>query len=212
MHIPDSFLNGPTLLATGTASLGFLHHAVKKCRRSLEDKDIPLLGITGAFIFAAQMLNFPVIAGTSGHFLGGLLAVLIVGPWAGALTMASVLILQCLLFQDGGLLALGANIFNMGILGTIGSYLIYLFLKKSFLSERQAIFIAAWFSVVLGAAAAALELTVSGTAPLTLVLPAMVGIHSLIGIGEAVITITVWQIIKKWRSDLLYTSGKEVLS
>ncbi len=204
MHIPDNFLNAPTLLTTGITSAGFLSYALKKCRDTLEEKNIPLLGITGAFIFAAQMLNFPVFMGTSGHFLGGMLAALILGPWAGALALTSVLILQSLIYQDGGLLALTANIFNMAVLGTIGIYYIYSWLSRIFPSRKLAIFLAAWLSVVLGACAAALELAFSGTAPLGLVLPAMAGIHAIIGIGEGIITLTVWRILEKWRPDILY--------
>lgn len=203
MHIPDNFLNAPTLLATGIASAGCLSYALNKCRETLEEKNIPLLGITGAFVFAAQMLNFPVLMGTSGHFLGGMLAALILGPWAGALALTTVLILQCLIYQDGGLLALTANIFNMAVLGTIVTYFFYSWLLPIFPSRKPAIFLAAWLSVVLGACAAALELAFSGTAPLNLVLPAMAGIHAVIGIGEGIITLAVWEVLQKWRPDIL---------
>lgn len=172
---------------------------------------IPLLGVMSAFIFAAQMLNFPVIGGTSGHLLGGVLAAVLLGPYAAVIALTCVLIVQCLIFQDGGLSALGANILNMALAGTIPGYLIYKAIKK-ILGEKRGMMagvaIAAWFSVVIASGLCALELAISKTSPLKIVLPAMGGIHALIGIGEAIITCIVISFILKVRPDLIYKGSK----
>ena len=165
-----------------------------------------MLGLAAAFLFAAQMLNFPVAAGTSGHLLGGVLAAVLLGPSAGLLAVAAVLIVQCLLFSDGGLLALGANLFNMGLVGTVGAGGLYALVgsRRPRLVDRvAAAAFAAWCSVVLAATACAAELAVSGAAPWRLVFPAMAGIHMLIGIGEAVITALVLGAVAATRPDLL---------
>ncbi len=216
MHIPDGFLDAKTLAATAVASAGVLAHALRRTEKELEERRLPLMGVVSAFVFAAQMLNFPVAGGTSGHLLGGVLAAVLLGPWAGSLVLATVLIIQCLIFQDGGLLALGANIFNMAVLGTIGGYYVYRGLGPLFRNNRLAQAAgAAWFSVVAAAAACSLELAISGTSPLPVVLPAMIGVHALIGIGEASITTVVLSVVWKTRPDLLErgfvyssTSGK----
>ena len=119
MHIPDGFVNIPVAAATYVASGGSLAYAVRRTNEELGEKQVPLMGVMGAFIFAAQMLNFPVAGGTSGHLIGGALAAILLGPWAGMLIMASVLIVQALIFQDGGLVALGANVFNMGVVACL---------------------------------------------------------------------------------------------
>jgi cobalt/nickel transport system permease protein len=207
MHIPDGFLAANTWLPAWLISAGSLGYCIKKASRMLQDRIIPLMGIMSAFIFAAQMINFPVIGGTSGHLFGGVLVSVLLGPYAGAIVLSCVLIFQCLLFQDGGLLALGANIFNMAIIGTIGGYIIFRTAQK-IMDKKKGFFIAsaiaAWLSVVLAAACCALELAVSGVSPLRVVLPAMVGIHALIGIGEAIITVAVLSFVQKVRPDLIY--------
>ena len=119
MHIPDGFLNAATAVTTSVVSAGGIGYSVKRANKKLGEAHVPLMGIMGAFIFAAQMLNFPVAGGTSGHLIGGALAAILLGPWAGTLIMACVLIVQCLVFQDGGITALGANIFNMGLCGQL---------------------------------------------------------------------------------------------
>lgn len=207
MHIPDGFINigvaGVTYGASAIANVV----AVKKTNKVLREKHIPMLGVTAAFIFAAQMLNFPIIGGTSGHLLGAALVSILLGPWAGVLVMSAILLVQSLVFQDGGLVALGANIFNMGIIGCFSSYYIYrliMFLMKSRLRSYQvAAFVAAWVSVLLAATAASIELAVSGTVPLTVALPSMAGFHALIGVGEGLITTAVVSLILATRKDLL---------
>jgi len=210
MHIPDGFLSTPTWVSTWVISLGALSVCLKKLRQLLTDKLVPLMGVMAAFIFAAQMLNFPVAGGTSGHLLGGVLAAVLLGPYAASIVISSVLIVQCLLFQDGGLSALGANIFNMAFVGVFGGYLIYrsiyLFFGKRMIPSA---FLAAWFSVVLAASVCAVELAISGTSTLNIALPAMAGIHILIGLGEAIITSLVLGFILKTRPDLIYNYNKE---
>lgn len=206
MHIPDGFLSINTWLPAWIASMGVIWFSVKKVTARLKEKTVPLMGVTAAFIFAAQMLNFPVAGGTSGHLLGGVLAGVLLGPWAGAVIISVVLVVQCLIFQDGGITALGANILNMAILGTIGGYLIYNTFKKG-IGIIFAAAIASWFSVVIASSACAVELAISRTSPFKIVLPAMIGIHMIIGIGEAVITCLVLGFIQKVRPDLMYKRG-----
>ena len=151
---------------------------------------IPMMGVMAAFIFAAQMINFPVAGGTSGHFLGGALAAIMLGPWASMLVMTSVIAVQALVFQDGGLIAMGANIFNMGLITAIIGYGFYqLSRNRSRTLQVLTIGAGAWLSVLAGALGTSLQLWLSGTSTLNVVLPAMLGVHVLIGIGEALITV-----------------------
>jgi cobalt/nickel transport system permease protein len=206
MHIPDGFLDTKTWAALDFISIGGLGIALKKTRDVLGEKQIPLMGVMAAFIFAAQMINFPVAGGTSGHFMGSVLAVILLGPWSAALIMAVVLIVQCFLFQDGGVTALGANIFNMGIVGVFGGHVIVRgldIITKRLGGKYFGIFIGAWLSIIIAAAACAIELAISGTIPLRIALPAMAGVHALIGIGEGTITVLVLSFIAKTRPDLL---------
>jgi cobalt/nickel transport system permease protein len=183
-----------------------LAYAVRQTNRTLDDRAIPLMGVMAAFIFAAQMFNFQVIGGTSGHLLGGVLAAVLLGPWAGTLVMTSVVAVQALVFQDGGLVVLGANIFNMGVIGTLGGYAVYRTLCRMLGGEERARIpaagVAAWLSVVVAAAAISVELALSGTTELAIALPTMVGIHVLIGVGEAIITMAALAFIQVTRSDL----------
>jgi cobalt/nickel transport system permease protein len=184
-----------------------LAYAVKRTNETFDERAIPLLGVTAAFIFAAQMFNFQVIGGTSGHLLGGVLAAVLLGPWAGTLVMTCVVAVQGLVFQDGGLVVMGANIFNMGIIGTLGGYALYRGLCRVLGGEERgrlpAAAVAAWVSVVAASAAMALELGLSGTTDLALALAAMVGIHALIGIGEALVTVAALAFVRAVRPDLL---------
>lgn len=207
MHIPDGFLSTHTWLASWIVSLGGIGYSIRRTSEILKDRMIPLMGVLSAFIFAAQMINFPVIGGTSGHLFGGVLAAALLGPYAGALVMTCVLTFQCLIFQDGGLSALGANILNMAFTGTIGGYGIYRLVTK-YMTKKSGMIVAAaaasWFSVVIASVCCAVELALSGTSPLRIVLPAMAGIHALIGIGEAVVTASILEVIVKTRPDLMY--------
>lgn len=207
MHIPDGFLSVSTWVPAWLFSIIGLGRCLKKTSEVLKDRMVPLMGVMAAFIFAAQMLNFPVMGGTSGHLLGGVLSAVLLGPYAGALVIALVLAVQCLVFQDGGVTALGANILNMSFIGAIGGYFVYAAIRKVIPADKGIVFaagVAAWFSVVMAASACALELAFSGAAPLHVVLTAMAGVHVLIGIGEAVITCLVVSFVLKVRKDLIY--------
>jgi cobalt/nickel transport system permease protein len=207
MHIPDGFLNIATVATTYAVSAGGVANAVRVANKKLGEKQVPLMGILAAFIFAAQMLNFPIAGGTSGHLIGAALVAILLGPWAGVLIMSCVLIAQCLIFQDGGLLALGANIFNMGIVASFSGYYIYRLVSSLLGNSKRGMlvggFAAAWGSVFLASIFCAIELTVSGASPFGVVLPAMAGIHALIGIGEGLITGAVLSLVLATRADLL---------
>ncbi len=206
LHAPDGFVSLPIALAMWALTGLVVAYAVRRTNQDLDDRAVPLLGVMAAFIFAAQMFNFPVVGGTSGHLLGGVLAAVMLGPWAGTLVMTAVVAVQALLFQDGGLLIMGANIFNMGVIGTLGGYGLYRAAAHAFGGEERgrlpAAAIAAWASVVGGAVAMALQLGASGVVPLGLALPAMAGVHAVIGVGEALITVAALAFIAATRSDL----------
>ena len=207
MHAADRFLSVPVSLVFWLITAAVLAVAVRNTNRTLDERSIPLMGVMAAFIFAAQMFNFQVAGGTSGHLLGGVLAAILLGPWAGTLVMACVVAVQALVFSDGGLVVMGANIFNMGIVGTLGGFAVYRTLCTLFGGEDRgripAAAIAGWFSVVAGATMMSLELIVSGTSPADFVLPAMLGVHVFIGIGEALITAAAVGFISVARPDLL---------
>jgi cobalt/nickel transport system permease protein len=206
LHAPDGFLSVPVALVMWIITILTVGYAVSRTNRHLDERAVPLLGVMAAFIFAAQMFNFPIVGGTSGHLLGGVLAAVLLGPWAATLVMAAVIAVQALVFQDGGLLVMGANIFNMGVIGTLGGYALYRALATAFGGETRgrlpAAAIAAWVAVVAGAVAMALELGISGTVPLQIALPAMVGVHMLIGVGEGAITVAALAFINVTRADL----------
>jgi cobalt/nickel transport system permease protein len=165
------------------------------------------MGVVGAFIFAAQMVNFPIASGTSGHLGGGVLAALLLGPWAGTLIMTAILIVQALLFQDGGITALGANVLNMGVLTCLLGFVVFRLLRRLLAGTRGALisaFITAWLMVVLSASLAAVQIALSGTLPLPLVLPAMAGVHALIGIVEGLITTAALAFLLRVRKDLVH--------
>ncbi len=195
------------MAATYAVSAGGVANAVRIANRKLGEKQVPLMGILAAFIFAAQMLNFPVVGGTSGHLIGAALAAIMLGPWAAVIIMSAVLIAQSLIFQDGGLLALGANILNMGIVASFAAYYIYRLAQLFFGDNRRGkligVFMAAWGSVLLASLACAAELAISGVSPWVVVLPAMAGIHALIGIGEGLISIAVVSLVLATRADLM---------
>ncbi|MDD2708528.1 MAG: energy-coupling factor ABC transporter permease [Verrucomicrobiae bacterium] len=207
MHIPDGFLDARTLAASAVLSAGAVGLALRQCRSGDgADRRLPLLGMTAAFVFAAQMINFPVLGGTSGHLMGAVLAAVLLGPAAAMVSMTCVLILQCLLFGDGGVLALGANVFNMAVLGTLSGYAVCRLsggLLPGLRGKLAGAGAGAWVSVVVASASCAGQLALSGTAPAGMVLPAMVFVHMLIGLGEAAITVLVLWVIAGARRDLL---------
>lgn len=213
MHIPDGFLDAPTALATGGASLGTLAYAVRRAGKRMGERTVPLLGVTAAFVFAAQMLNFPVAAGTSGHFLGAAFAAIVMGPWAAVVVMAVVIAVQAVAMADGGITALGANVFNMGVVAVFAGYLAHRALRAVLPATTTwylaGVAGAAWLSTVAAALATSLELVTSGTVPARYVLPAMSSVHMVIGIGEALITTTVLGAVLASRPDLV-KSGPRV--
>ncbi|MCL4426128.1 MAG: energy-coupling factor ABC transporter permease [Firmicutes bacterium] len=209
MHIPDGFLDARTWIGATAAGAGAVGYSLKKTREVLEERQIPLLGVIAAFIFAAQMVNFPVAGGTSGHLIGAVLAAILLGPWAAGLVMTVVIMVQALFFGDGGITALGANVLNMAFFATFSGYYAYRLLSRLFGGGKAratgtfiVTFLASWFSVVTAATAAALELAASGTVPLGVVLPAMLFWHVIIGIGEGVITAVAVSFVTSLRPDL----------
>jgi cobalt/nickel transport system permease protein len=190
MHIPDGFLDAKACIATGALGAGAIAYGLKKTKMTLARPEVPKIALIGAFIFAAQMLNFPVSGATSGHFLGGALASILFGPAVGVVIMSAVLIVQALVFQDGGLTVLGANIFCTGVIGSYVGYGVYrlgLTLLRG-KATKAVTFMAAWCSIVAASCAVAVLLAWSGTFPLNVALTAMAGWHSLIGIGEGLVT------------------------
>ncbi|MFB7588326.1 energy-coupling factor ABC transporter permease [Streptomyces sp. NPDC056169] len=210
MHVPDGFINAPVSAAAGVVAAGAVAVSLRGARRELDERTAPLAGLVAAFIFAVQMLNFPVAAGTSGHLLGGALAAILVGPWTGVLCIAVVLLMQGILFADGGLTALGVNITVMGVVTVVVAYALFrglvLVLPRTRRSVTVASFVAALVSVPSAAAAFTLVYAIGGTTdvPLSKVLTAMVGVHVLIGIGEAVITMLTVGAVVAVRPDLVF--------
>ena len=214
LHIPDGFLSAPVALVFYVLSGIAVGLAVRQTNRTLKESTAPLIGVLAAFIFAAQMMNFPVAGGTSGHMLGGALAAILLGPWAAIIVMTSVIGIQALVFQDGGLAALGANVFNMGVATAVVGYVVYRAgaaagrLSRPFILGATAA--AAWFSVMLSALLTSIQLVVSDTSELSVVLPAMLGVHALIGIGEALISVGAVALVLSARPDLLGVEPEEI--
>jgi len=210
LHAPDGFFSMPVIAAGWIVAVALLAIALRKTDRLLNERMVPMMGVLAAFVFAAQMLNFPVAGGTSGHFVGGAFAAIVLGVWPAGLVMTAVVATQALLFQDGGLGALGLNITNMGFVSIFVGYGLYrvtarLGAQGVALTVRA--FIAAWASVVASAVAVTLQLAASGTTPLEVGLPAMVGVHLLIGIGEGLITAAALSFVMATRRDLLNLSA-----
>ena len=210
MHIPDGFIDTGVALAADVVAVGGVAVCMKKAAATMEDKQAPLAGLVAAFVFAVQMLNFPVAAGTSGHLLGGVLAAVLVGPWLGAICVALVLLIQALFFADGGLSALGLNVLNMALIGTLGGYAVFVAIRRVLPKTTSMVVlssaIAAGASVVLASVGFWVEYALGGVGDVSLraVFAAMVGVHALIGVGEAVITgLTVGAVVAV-RPDLVY--------
>ena len=204
MHIPDNFLSIAVSLICWAITAVTLGIAISRTNKSLGEKQVPLMGVMAAFIFAAQMINFPVLGGTSGHLLGGVLAAITLGPWAGMLVMTAVIAVQGLLFQDGGLIVMGANILNMGILTCAVGYGLYRSVLGSNRTVKLAVIgVAAWLSVMAGALSTALQIWLSGNAEVQIIVPAMLFVHAFIGLGEALITVAAIVFILRSRPDLL---------
>ncbi len=214
MHIPDGFLSIIVSLVLWVVSIVGVGFALRRVGRDLGERQVPLMGVLAAAIFAGQMLNFTVAGGTSGHLLGAAIATILLGPWAAIVVMTCVVGIQALIFQDGGLLALGANLFNMAIVGVAVAYFVYTSIRRLAGSKPWAVFaggaLAGWASIMVAALACALELAVSGTLPANVAVPAMGGIHGLIGVGEALITVGALAFLYTGRQELLGLERAEV--
>ncbi|MCB9431676.1 MAG: PDGLE domain-containing protein [Ardenticatenaceae bacterium] len=209
MHIPDGFLSLAISLICWGITAVFLALAIRNAQEAFDERLIPLAGIMAAFIFAGQMINFPVAGGTSGHLIGATLAFIVLGPSLGLLAMAAVIILQALLFQDGGLVVMGANLIGMGIVPGYAGYAIYQFWqKRGGRMQLAAAGVGAWVAIMMAALVVALLLSFSGTTSLAIAVPAMLGVHALIGIGEALITVAALAFIRQTRPQLLSREGE----
>ena len=215
MHIPDGFIDLPTSAAFAGASALAVAGAVKGARKQLSEQSAPLAGLTAVFIFAVQMLNFPVAAGTSGHLIGAALAMVLVGPYAATLALVVVLIIQAFLFADGGLTALGLSIFNMAVISVWVSFAVFMLLKKIFPKTKSWLVVATFISALISVPAAAVGFVIqyaigaNATFSVGAVLNAMVGTHILIGIGEAIITALTVSAVLASRSDLVFGWDKK---
>ena len=210
MHIPDGFINGATSAGFGVAAAGGVGAALRQTGKYLSERQVPLAGLVAAFVFAAQMVNVPVVSGMSGHLLGGVLAAVLVGPWAGFVVVAVVLLVQGIFFADGGLSALGLNIVNLGFIGAVGGYAIYRALLRALPKNQRGVIvsagIAAGIAVPLAALGFVIQYAIGGTVDISMgtVLTAMLGTHVLIGIGEGIITAFVIAAVVRSRPDLVY--------
>ena len=209
MHIPDGFINVPTSAGFGAAAAGGIWYTLRRTAALLDDRRIPLAGLAAAFVFAAQMINFPVASGTSGHLIGAVLAAVLLGPWLGSVVLTVVLIVQGIFFADGGLSAIGLNIFNMALVATVAGYGMYALLLRGLPrrtgSVAVAAGIAAGVSVLLAAAGFSLQYWIGGEGGVDAgrVAVAMLGVHSLIAIGEGIITAFVVAAVVRIRPDLV---------
>ena len=212
LHIPDGFVSAPVAGVGWVLAAAAIALAARRADKNLDERAAPLMGVMAAFIFAGQMINFPVAGGTSGHLVGGALAAILLGPWAAIIVMTAVVALQALLFQDGGLAALGVNTLNMAVISALVGWGVYRALQP--LREVHpvvpaiAAFAAAWLSVEAAAIATTLQLAASATSPLSVALPAMVGVHALIGVGEGLITLGALGLVRAARPDLLNRAAR----
>jgi cobalt/nickel transport system permease protein len=210
MHIPDGFIDALSSFAAGLIAIAGVAWCVRKTSETLDDREIPVVGLAAAFIFAAQMLNFPVASGTSGHLLGGVLAAVLVGPWAGALAVTVVLVVQALLFADGGLSALGLNVINMALAGSFLGYGVFLVFRRVFAGRSWSVTVAAGIAAFLVPIIASMVFTVeyaiggNDAVAIETVAWAMIGVHALIGIGEGIITALAVGAVMSMRPDLVY--------
>lgn len=210
MHVPDGFLDATTSVATGVVSLAFVGVALRRAPRELDERTAPVAGLVAVFVFAAQMLNFPVGAGTSGHLLGGALAAVLVGPWTGTLCISVVLLVQSLLFADGGVTALGTNVLLMGIVGVWSGWLVFWLASRLLPRRTASVPVAAAIGAIVSVPLAALTFTglyaLGGAVPIPIeaLATAMVGWHVIIGIGEAVITFLAVSALIAARPDLVH--------
>lgn len=210
MHIPDGFMTNRIALPLDVISCATILYAARRVKLDFSGQVVPIMGVLAAFVFAAQMLNFPILGGTSGHLIGGSLLAILLGPMAGFLTMATVVLAQALFLQDGGLIALGANIFNICAIPCFSGYAVFKLLKRSAGGGKSlfiAGFLAGWCSLMLSSAFCALELGLSGAIPLRIGLTTMVGYHAFVGVFEGMLTAGVLSFLTKVRPDLMKIDG-----
>ncbi len=218
MHIPDGFISGGVSAGAAVAAAGGLGASLRRASQVLDERRVPLAGLVAAFVFAVQMLNFPVASGTSGHLLGGALAAILLGPSVGAVCVSVVLMVQALLFADGGISALGLNVLNMALITAFGGYAVFVVLRRLLPAKPGAVVvasgIAAGLSVVLSSVAFAVEYAVGGAggASVGTVLSAMVGVHVVIGVGEGIITALVVGAVLASRPDLVFGARDLVIA
>ncbi len=215
MHIPDGFVDLKTAITTGALSTGGLAFSIFNIRKIFKAKVIAMMGVMAALIFALQMINFTIPGGTSGHLLGGALVAILLGPFAGSIVLAVILIVQAFIFMDGGIIALGSNVFNMAICGVLCAYLAYYLISR--ISSKRWVFyfavaFSSWLSVVFASFMAALELGISGTYDIWLTVRAMVLAHMVIGAGEAIITTAIIAFIDRIRPELIITRGQGIFA
>jgi cobalt/nickel transport system permease protein len=212
VHIQDGWLDVKTCAGTVVLAAGAVAYATWRMRTSSSVRGAPLMGVAAACLFAAQMMNLPIPGGTSGHLLGGVLAAVMLGPWSGLMVLTVVLAVQCVFFQDGGITTLGANVFNVGVIGSLMGYAIVEPIRRLVGGARGTVagsVVAAWLSVVLGASACSVELALSGTYEWTQVLGVMLLTHSIIGFFEALVTGLALAFVLRTRPDLVYGQSKE---
>lgn len=207
LHIPDGFLSTSVSIVLWVLTVLAIAVSLRRVGADLGERQVPLMGVLAACIFAGQMLNFPVAGGTSGHLIGAALAAILLGPWAGILVLTCVVGIQALIFQDGGLLAMGSNIFNMGVVSVFSAWGVYRLAQMFSRGARWGLFVggfaAAWISVQVASLATALQLAASGASPANIAVPAMAGVHALIGIGEGLITVGALTFLAATRRDLV---------
>jgi cobalt/nickel transport system permease protein len=207
MHIPDGFLSTIVSIVFWLISVVAVAYALRRTGKELGERQVPLMGVLAAAIFAGQMLNFSVTGGTSGHLLGAAIATILLGPWPAVIVLTTVVSVQALVFQDGGLLALGANLFNMAVVGVSVSYFVYTSLRRLAGGQPWSLFVigfaSAWSSIFIASLSAALQLAFSGMSPANIAVPAMGGIHALIGVGEGLITVGALAFLSATRRDLI---------
>jgi cobalt/nickel transport system permease protein len=206
MHIPDGFLSTRIAVAMNVVSGASILYAVRRVKVDFSGRKVPIMGMLAAFVFAAQMLNFPILGGTSGHLIGGSLLAILLGPMAGSLTLATVIIAQSLFLQDGGLIALGANIFNIGVVPCFSGYAVFRLLRGGTGTGKRLIlagFFAGWVSLLISSALCAIQMGLSGVIGLHIGLTAMVGYHAVIGVVEGMLTAGVLSFLFKVRPDIM---------
>jgi cobalt/nickel transport system permease protein len=210
MHIPDGFLSNQVAVSLNVVSGASVLYAARQVKVDISGRAVPIMGMLAAFVFAAQMLNFPVLGGTSGHLIGGSLLAILLGPMAGLLTMTTVVLAQALFLQDGGLVALGANVFNISSVTCFSGYAVFRLLKGGTGGGKRLLvagFLAGWVSLMAGSACCAVEMGLSGAIPLRIGLATMLGYHAAVGIVEGMLTAGVLSFLFKVRPDLMKIDG-----